>query len=30
MLSDGYQEELDRLLKEGYRLRVVSGYHMYD
>ncbi|MEF3366432.1 hypothetical protein V3H18_07785 [Methylocystis sp. 9N] len=30
MLGDGYQEEFDRLLKEGYRLRDVSGYHMYD
>lgn len=30
MLGDGYQEEFDRLLREGYRLRDVSGYHMYD
>ena len=30
MLSDSYQEESDRLPTEGYRLRYVSGYHMYD
>ncbi|TIP84080.1 MAG: hypothetical protein E5X58_36675 [Mesorhizobium sp.] len=30
MLADGYQEEFDRLLRDGYRLRDVSGYHMYD
>jgi hypothetical protein len=30
MLGDGYQEEFDRLQREGYRLRYVSGYHMYD
>jgi uncharacterized protein (UPF0297 family) len=30
MLADGYQEEFDRLLREGYRLRDISGYHMYD
>jgi Polyglycine hydrolase-like, structural repeat len=29
MLSDVYQEEFDKLLKEGYRLRDVSGYHTY-
>src|SRR5262249_19986168 len=27
MLSDTYQEEFDALLKEGYRLKHVSGYH---
>lgn len=30
MLADNYQETFDQLQKEGYRLRVVSGYHMYD
>ncbi|CAN7757911.1 hypothetical protein LJR296_006854 [Cupriavidus necator] len=30
MLADGYQEEFDKFTKEGYRLKVVSGYHMYD
>jgi hypothetical protein len=30
MLSDTYQEEFDKLAKEGYRLKRVSGYHTYD
>jgi hypothetical protein len=30
MLSDTYQEEFDRLVKDGYRLKQVSGYHSYD
>ena len=30
MLSDAYQEEFDKLAKEGYRLKHVSGYHTYN
>ena len=30
MLSDTYQEVFDKLKKEGYRLRHVSGYHTYE
>jgi polyglycine hydrolase-like protein len=30
LLSDSYQEEFDRLVREGYRLRHVSGYHTYN
>lgn len=30
MSSDTYQEEFDRLTKEGYRLRAVSGYHPFN
>jgi Polyglycine hydrolase-like, structural repeat len=30
MLSSAYQEEFDKLAKEGYRLTHVSGYHTYD
>lgn len=30
MLSDAYQEEFDKLVKDGYRLKHVSGYHTYN
>ena len=30
MLSNAYQEEFDALLKQGYRLRHVSGYHTFN
>ena len=30
MLSDAYQEEFDKLAKEGYRLKHVSGYHTFN
>jgi len=30
LLSDIYQEEFDKLSKEGYRLKHVSGYHTYN
>ncbi|MDX6751938.1 hypothetical protein SH611_19195 [Geminicoccaceae bacterium 1502E] len=30
MLADSYQEEFDRLASAGYRLREVSGYHLYE
>jgi DNA-binding transcriptional regulator of glucitol operon len=30
MLSNDYQEEFDTLLKQGYRLKHVSGYHVFN
>ena len=30
MLSDVYQEEFDALAKQGYRLKHVCGYNLYD
>jgi Bacterial tandem repeat domain 1 len=30
MLGDTYQEEFDKALKAGYRLRELSAYHLYD
>jgi len=30
MLSDAFQEEFDTLVKDGYRLRHISGYHTYN
>lgn len=30
MLSDSYQEELDKLAKAGYRLRDFSAFHLYE
>lgn len=30
LLADTYQEEFDRLLSEGYRLKDVNAYHMYE